>query len=186
VALLEDITERKRLEKQLQQQATTDELTSVINRRRFIDLATSEIKRATRLNHPMALALLDIDHFKHINDTYGHTIGDQALIALTRICKMNIRETDVLARIGGDEFVVLFPEATPREAGASMERVRLALTAQPVDLSGKLVPLTISVGIVGLVSGAMSLDLLLERADQALYQAKETGRNRVVTEQIPA
>jgi diguanylate cyclase (GGDEF)-like protein/PAS domain S-box-containing protein len=185
VALLEDITERKRLEEQLQQYATIDELTSVINRRRFIDLATIEIKRTVRINHPLSLAMLDIDHFKHINDTYGHAVGDQALITLTRTCQENLREIDVLARFGGDEFVVLLPETTLCEAQAGTERVRLALTAHPVDLGGKPVAMTISVGIAGLGSESMSLDALLERADKALYQAKEAGRNRVATEQIP-
>ena len=177
-----DITERKRLEAQLQQLAATDGLTGVVNRRRFMDLAADEIKRATRLSHPLALALLDLDHFKQINDTYGHATGDQALIALTSICQGSIREIDVLARFGGDEFVLLFPETTSAEAHAVMERVRLALIAQPVDVHGKLVALSISVGIAGLASAAKSLDTLIECADQALYQAKAAGRNRVVSE----
>jgi diguanylate cyclase (GGDEF)-like protein len=164
----------------LRQQATTDALTGAVNRRRFIELATGEIKRATRLGHPLALATIDIDYFKSINDTYGHSIGDQALIVLTRICLGHIREIDVLARFGGDEFVVLFPETTAGDAQAVMERVSLALTAQPVDVSGKPVVLTISVGIAGIASESMSLDTLLDHADHALYQAKEAGRNRVV------
>ena len=145
-------------------------------------LAADEIKRATRLSHPLALALLDLDHFKQINDTYGHATGDQALIALTRICQGSIREIDVLARFGGDEFVLLFPETTAGEAQTIMERVRLAVTTQSVDVNHKLVALTISVGIAGLASAAMSLDTLIECADQALYQAKAAGRNRVVSE----
>jgi diguanylate cyclase (GGDEF)-like protein/PAS domain S-box-containing protein len=181
-----DITERKRLEEQLQQQATTDGLTGIANRRRFIDLATVEIKRSVRLNHPLAMAIMDLDHFKSINDTYGHVIGDQALIALTRICQGNIREIDLLARFGGDEFVVLFPETTAGEAQAVMERLRLALNAQPIDLRGKPVALTISVGIAGLASESMSLDTLLDHADHALYQAKDAGRNRVVSGECTA
>jgi diguanylate cyclase (GGDEF)-like protein len=167
----------------LRQQATTDALTGAVNRRRFIELATGEIKRATRLGHPLAIATIDIDYFKSINDTYGHSTGDQALIALTRICQEHIREIDVLARFGGDEFVVLFPETTAGDAQAVMERVSLALTAQPVDVSGKPVVLTISVGIADMASESMSLDTLLEHADHALYQAKEAGRNRVVSEE---
>ncbi len=145
-------------------------------------LAADEIKRTTRLTHPLALALLDLDHFKSINDTYGHITGDLALIALTRICQAHIRAIDVLARFGGDEFVLLFPETTPGEAHAIMVRVRLALTAQPVDVNGKPVALTISVGIAGLASAEMLLDMLIECADQTLYQAKAVGRNRVVSE----
>jgi diguanylate cyclase (GGDEF)-like protein len=108
------------------------------------------------------------------------------LIALTRICQGNIREIDLLARFGGVEFVVLFPETTAGEAQAVMERVRLALNAQPIDLRGKPVALTISVGIAGLASESMSLDTLLDHADHALYQAKDAGRNRVVSDERTA
>ncbi len=178
-----DITERKRLEHQLHQLAATDGLTGITNRRRFMEVAAGEIKRAARLKHPLALALVDLDHFKQINDTYGHAIGDEALKALTCICRRTIREIDVQARFGGDEFVVLFPETTLDAAHAIMERVRLAVSAQSVDVNSRQVALTISVGIASLASASTSLDALIEHADQALYQAKAAGRNRVVTEQ---
>jgi diguanylate cyclase (GGDEF)-like protein/PAS domain S-box-containing protein len=179
IAQGQDITERKRLEDKLKQQATTDALTGITNRRRFMELAENEIKRGIRLKHPMAMAVIDLDHFKQINDTHGHSTGDLALIAFTQICKKNIREIDIFARFGGDEFVLLFPETARDDAYMVMERVRLALTSQPIDLGGKLVPMTLSAGIAHLTDESISLDALLEHADQALYKAKEAGRNHV-------
>ena len=182
LAFVTDITERKRLEEELQQQATTDELTGVFNRRHFINLAQEELKRAIRLKHPMTIALIDIDHFKHINDTYGHAAGDQALLSFTHICKKNFREIDVFARFGGDEFALLLPEATPAQAYDAVERIQLALAAQPIDLDGNPVSITVSAGISNLANDHESLDTLLGRADRALYRAKEAGRNRIQTE----
>jgi diguanylate cyclase (GGDEF)-like protein/PAS domain S-box-containing protein len=178
--IITDITERKRLQEELRQQATTDELTKISNRRHFIELASSEIKRAIRLKRPPAFALIDIDHFKQINDTYGHTTGDLALIEFTNICQRQIREIDVFARFGGDEFVLLFPETNKEQAYEIVERIRLALMKNPVDLDGQQVAITLSCGIASLGDEQISLDTLLNRADQALYRAKETGRNRVI------
>jgi diguanylate cyclase (GGDEF)-like protein/PAS domain S-box-containing protein len=178
--IIADSTERKRFQEELRQQATTDELTRVSNRRHFLELAHSEIKRAVRLNRPPAIALIDIDHFKQINDSFGHAAGDQALIAFTKICQKHIREIDVFARFGGDEFVLLLPETNQEQAYEVVERVRLALTTQPIDLDGKPVALTISAGISSLSGDQESTDTLLGQADQALYRAKETGRNNVV------
>jgi diguanylate cyclase (GGDEF)-like protein/PAS domain S-box-containing protein len=174
-----DITQRKRLEHELQQQAMTDELTGAFNRRHFLRVARDELKRALRLRHPLAIAVIDFDHFKQVNDTYGHAAGDQALLALTRICRENIREIDVFARFGGDEFILLLPETNDRDGYLVVERIRLALTAHPIDLAGHRVAITITAGVAGLASEDESLDTLLARADQALYQAKDAGRNRV-------
>jgi len=175
-----DITERKRLEEKLQQLASTDELTSITNRHRFLELAEAEIKRTLRINSPLALALIDIDYFKHINDEHGHIVGDHALLAFTKTCRENIREIDVFARFGGDEFVLLLPETSLDQAYDVMQRVRLSLASHPVDLGGKPVSMTISVGIASLVDKEETLDTLLERADLALYRAKEAGRNCVM------
>jgi diguanylate cyclase (GGDEF)-like protein/PAS domain S-box-containing protein len=174
-----DINERKQVEHQLKQQATTDGLTGVVNRRYFLELAAREIRRALRLKQALALALIDIDYFKHINDTYGHAVGDEALLAVTHIFQHNIREIDIFGRFGGDEFVLLLPETSLSQARLIVERLCRALTAQPVDLSGKAVPITLSVGIAGLANATDAWEALLERADRALYQAKEAGRNRV-------
>ena len=180
---MRDTTERKRLEDELQRLATTDELTGITNRRHFLTLASNELKRSVRLEKMMAIAIIDIDCFKEINDRHGHASGDQALLALRKICQKNIREIDVFARFGGDEFVLLLPETNCKQAFTIVERVRQSLSSLPIKLDGcEPVPLTISVGIACSVGKQASLDAILECADKALYRAKETGRNRVVVE----
>ncbi len=179
-AVVRDITERKRLKEELQQQASTDELTGIFNRRYFQHLVLGELKRANRLKRSLAVVLIDIDHFKHVNDTFGHAAGDQALLAFTRICRYNIREIDLFARFGGDEFALLLPEANFEQAYAVVDRIRKAVTTQPIDLDGKLVSITISSGITNLSETEETFDKLLSQADQALYRAKEAGRNKVV------
>ncbi len=178
--IIADITERKRLQEELRQQATTDELTRVSNRRHFLDLASIEIKRSVRLKRAPTVALIDIDHFKQINDTYGHAAGDQALIGFTRICQKQIREIDVFARFGGDEFVLLLPETNQDQAYDVVERIRLAIVEQPIQLESQQVAFTISSGIASLSDSMESIDTLLRQADLALYRAKETGRNKVI------
>ena len=177
-----DINERKQNEYRLKQQATTDSLTGVLNRRYFLELSTREINRALRHNHPLSLALIDIDHFKHINDFYGHVLGDEALMAVTHILQQNIREKDIFARFGGDEFVLLLPETSIDQAQLILERLCSVLTSQSVDLSGRAVPITLSVGLASLANSTDAVEMVLERADRALYQAKETGRNRICTQ----
>jgi diguanylate cyclase (GGDEF)-like protein/PAS domain S-box-containing protein len=179
-----DITERWRLREELRQQATTDDLTGIANRRHFLALAQGELKRAVRLKHPLALALIDLDHFKAINDTYGHATGDQALVNLALVCRKSIREIDVFARFGGDEFALLLPETTREQAVVVVERMRLALADRPLRQGGPAVELTVSAGITDLAGEADSLDGLLGRADRALYRAKEAGRNRVRVEPV--
>ena len=174
-----DITEHKRLQELLRQQATTDELTGCANRRQFMELARAEITRCTRLGHPLTLVLMDLDHFKQINDTYGHVAGDRILTAFVAICKTNIREIDLLARIGGDEFALLLPEVHSDRAPEIIERVTRVLKAAPVDLNGRQVTIVVSCGICGLEE-RRSLDALLGDADMALYEAKTKGRNRTV------
>jgi diguanylate cyclase (GGDEF)-like protein len=175
-----DIVESKLLQERLQRQATTDELTGVPNRRHFIDLAKRELSRAARHGQALALALMDLDHFKDINDTHGHAAGDSALVAWCRICRDTIRDIDLFARFGGDEFVLLLPDTNLGGACAVLERVRLALATQPLVQDGITVNLTISVGVAALPGTAESLNALLAEADQALYRAKEAGRNCVM------
>ena len=182
LAVKEDITERRRMEELLQLQATTDELTHLTNRRRFLELAYNEIKRANRLNHSLSIAMIDIDYFKSINDTYGHAAGDEALGIFAKICQEYIREIDILARFGGDEFAMLLPETGSHQAFTVVERIRQALASHPVMFADRPILITISSGISGLEAKDETLDMLLGRADQALYQAKEMGRNCVVVE----
>jgi two-component system cell cycle response regulator len=182
--LQDEINAHIRLEDELRHQATTDVLTGISNRRHFLALAQNEINRAQRLNHPLAIALLDIDHFKSINDVYGHAAGDQALSIFVTTCQQNLREIDVLARLGGDEFVILLPETGCDQAYTALERIRKALTAVPFDFAGQPVQITISIDIANLAHESESLDAFLGRADEALYRAKEAGRNQIVIVQV--
>ncbi len=179
-AIIRDITERKRLEIELQKQARMDGLTGAANRRYLLELANVEIKRAIRMNRPLAIALFDIDHFKFVNDSYGHAAGDHALMLLTKICTQNVREIDKFARFGGDEFALLLFETSSEQAFMVVERIRLAVMSSPFDFGGRMISLTISAGIADLSADDDTFDIILSRADNALYQAKESGRNRVV------
>ena len=179
LGLTRDISERKHYEDELRQLATTDELTGIANRRHFIELANRELKRAHRSEHPLAVALIDVDHFKHINDGHGHAAGDRALVALARTCQTVAREVDVFARVGGDEFALLLPETTCMQAAATVDRIRLALQDLPTEDAGPHASMTISAGVADL-HGTETLDELMSRADIALYRAKETGRDRTV------
>lgn len=162
--------------------STTDELTGVANRRHFLDLAGAEIKRAARLRHPVSIALIDVDEFKEINDTHGHAAGDAALQTLARTFEQHIREIDLFARFGGDEFALLLPEADVRVAREAAERVRRSLETLKMDLDGSQASITISIGVSGLEPDDGSVDTLLARADRALYRAKRTGGNRTEVE----
>lgn len=175
-----DATERKLLQQELQQRATTDPLTGVLNRQQFSHLANAEIKRSQRTGRPLAVAVLDLDHFKPVNDTYGHAMGDQALVAFTRLCRATIRTTDILARLGGDEFLLMFPETTGEQAEQLLGRIRAALAGSPIEVGDIRLDLTVSAGIASWTGPGDTLDRLVERADRALYRAKEMGRNRVV------
>ena len=174
-----EITERKHLQEKLLQQATTDELTGIFNRRQFVVMALNELRRAARFKTPVALALLDIDYFKNINDTYGHAAGDAVLQTFTQICKANLREVDVFARFGGDEFALLLPATEHQQAYAVLERIRSVIAAHPFTIQDRTIACTISVGITGTTDESADLDELLGHADQALYHAKKEGRNRV-------
>ena len=184
-SIVHDITERKHLEDQLNQLAMTDGLTGIYNRRHFIKEAQNELNRSVHVKRPLALVLFDIDHFKQINDTYGHAAGDQVLLAFTKICQENIREIDVFARYGGDEFVMLLPETSRAEAFEVAERIRMALVNSQMEFESELISLTISSGISDLNDETDSFDKLIERADQALYLAKQAGRNVVMISNEP-
>ncbi|WP_126147784.1 sensor domain-containing diguanylate cyclase [Synechococcus elongatus] len=177
-----DITEQKKLEQKLQQQATTDALTGILNRRQFITLAQAELNRIYRIQRDTSLSLviIDIDHFKTINDSYGHTVGDQVLILWTNICQQNIREVDIFARLGGDEFVLMLPETNGKQAYQVMDRIRQLVIQQSLHLPQQAIAITISVGIAVWTPEILTLDQFLERADRALYQAKQQGRDRII------
>jgi diguanylate cyclase len=156
-----------------------DHLTGTLNRRGMDDAFLRELSRADRLNAPLCVSLLDIDHFKRLNDTYGHDAGDEALIHLVRVVKEALRPSDVIARFGGEEFVIILPEAGMDEAVMVMTRVQRHLTKNFFMHDNQRLLITFSAGVAlrGAGEGAESM---ISRADKALYQAKESGRNRVV------
>lgn len=181
VALKEDVTETKRLQEELTRLAAQDPLTGIANRRHFLECAQSEIIRAGRFGTPLAVLMLDVDHFKAINDEYGHAAGDDALKALTEICGATLRETDLFGRLGGEEFGVLLPGDDLHAANEAAERLRQAIAQTRVTVGAITIGLTVSMGLALLRDGEKSIDTALSRADQALYTAKQTGRNRVVS-----
>ena len=164
-----------------------ESLTGCFNRRAFYELFPREVDRARRLGQGVAVVFLDIDHFKKINDRYGHEAGDRVLQLLSARLFGIIRETDLLFRWGGEEFVILLPHTGPGEAPALAERIRAAVAGRPfvTNESHPAVSITVSVGVVGPVAGPIDADALLARADAACYRAKEAGRNRVEAE-LPA
>jgi diguanylate cyclase (GGDEF)-like protein len=159
--------------------ATVDELTGVSNRRRFLAVLKSEAGRAVRYNRPLSLLMIDVDHFKVINDSHGHQAGDRALVQLSRTIEGSLRESDLLGRLGGEEFGVVLPEQDREEAVRVAERIRAAVAALALDLETGAWPMTVSLGVATMRGQSTDIEDLLQRADQALYQAKDLGRNRV-------
>jgi diguanylate cyclase (GGDEF)-like protein/PAS domain S-box-containing protein len=180
LVLLQDITDRQRLMRELEELARTDPLISMFNRRHFFDLARKEIERSRRSGKPVAIILIDLDHFKQINDTYGHPAGDQVLQQVAERCQAALRFEDILARYGGEEFIVLLPETEIEQAEMVAERLRNAVENRPFEQCGETVSVTISLGVAGNQSGKeASIEELLSLADSALYCSKQLGRNRV-------
>lgn len=159
--------------------ATHDELTGLVNRRRMTELMAVEQQRCMRNARPLILALLDLDHFKHINDTHGHAAGDQVLRAFAATVQATLRSTDVLARWGGEEFVLMLYDTEPASAGPLLERVRQAVQACETPTASGRLQATVSIGLAVGEPGE-TVEHILERADEALYQAKTRGRNRTV------
>ena len=174
---LED--ERQRLVEQLRDQSNTDFLTGLPNRRGFFTLAERHIPNQQRHGYPVAVALFDIDHFKQVNDGYGHVVGDAVLVEVARLCGEQSRRGDVAARYGGEEFVVLLPDTTLEGAEVVAQRLCQLLASQAVEVGGQAVRYTISAGIATMDADVSDFDALMQRADEALYAAKAGGRNRV-------
>ncbi len=176
-----------RLYNQVEQIAVTDELTGLLNRRGFLQLGEREFERAMRFKRPLAALMFDLDHFKVVNDTYGHPAGDQVLRALTACFRQNTRGIDVVGRYGGEEFVLLLPETPLPEAVQIAERLRESIAALSVpacpsngDSLVDDVHITVSIGVAVLAPGIRKLSVLIELSDQAMYRAKASGRNCVV------
>lgn len=173
----------KLLEKALQIQlmATTDDLTQVANRRYFFQQVDIEIKRAKRSGREATVLVLDIDFFKSINDTYGHDVGDMVLKTVANTCKNCVRITDILARMGGEEFAIFSPETTLEDGQILAERIRRTIEMLEIDLlDGTRVQVSISVGVAKLSCLCLDINQALKKADSALYRAKKEGRNQVV------
>ncbi|MES1981603.1 MAG: GGDEF domain-containing protein [Pseudomonadota bacterium] len=162
--------------------SNTDPMTGVSNRRHFVPLLRQEIIRSQRLHHPVSLLMLDIDHFKKINDTYGHPTGDLVICKLAEICRVTSRQIDVVARLGGEEFAILLPATGIREALVVAERVRAVVEKTSVRSLGDVdLNFTVSIGIAEQQPGDNAEEKLVEAADAMLYQAKTGGRNRVAS-----
>ncbi len=165
-------------QRKLRHMAATDPLTGLFNRRHMIDSAERELARFQRSQHPIALLLLDIDHFKAINDNHGHEVGDKVLVEVANDIKATLRNQDLIARWGGEEFLAILPDTDLEQARGIAERVRQALMQQRWCFAGKPVAVTISAGVSAFQDGD-ELKSAINRADKALYRSKENGRNRV-------
>jgi len=171
-----------RIFKEVYRLATTDSLTSIHNRAEFYRLAEQEFDRARRYIRPLSMVMLDVDHFKKVNDHYGHDLGDQVLQAIARRCRENLREIDLFGRYGGEEFLILMPETTETEAFQAAERIRASIEQLPFSIKNLSITATISLGIASLSDtfASESLNMLIQCADQAMYSAKSAGRNQCV------
>lgn len=176
-----DISDRKRMEEQLLTLTRIDALTGAYNRRYFMDRCDELFKVTKRYLRPSSILMMDLDHFKKINDTYGHHIGDQALSAFTKICQKEIRDSDVLGRLGGEEFGLMLPETNIQNAHALAERIRQSTAEILIPVADNIIRITVSIGLAEIVEFDQTLDDVLRRADGAMYLAKEQGRNRVIT-----
>jgi diguanylate cyclase (GGDEF)-like protein len=185
--LVRDITDRKRAEAVLRELAMRDGLTGLYNRREMQRMLKEEAERYIRYEQPTALIMVDIDHFKSVNDTYGHQVGDEVLRWVAYLMREMVRSVDKVARYGGEELAVILPEARAVDAYDVAERLRNAIASHPFAFTlddereeTVLIPITISAGVACLPDDADSEDTLIEAADQALYEAKAQGRNRTV------
>ncbi|HYL99597.1 MAG TPA: diguanylate cyclase [Blastocatellia bacterium] len=182
VTLLFDVTTLKNAERELEKLARTDPLTGVANRRSFFEAAAAEFARSSRHQRALTVMMIDIDHFKGINDRYGHRAGDEVLIQVAAECVENVRETDLFARYGGEEFICLLTDSDPAGALLTAERIRQVIEGRAIEVDGQTVTVTVSVGLAHLSDlDRMPLEELINRADHALYESKSDGRNRVTT-----
>lgn len=181
-----DITDRKLVETaldeyrtQLEEISVTDDLTGIANRRKGLNHLRREFQAFIERRAAFVVIIIDIDHFKRVNDTFGHTIGDVVLVQTARRIRDGIRGDDLLSRTGGEEFMVVTKDASLESATSLAERVRLAVAAEPIEADGHSIALTVSAGVTVVRSQDASIDEVISRADAAMYAAKQAGRNRV-------
>ncbi len=180
-AIERDLTEHKMLESRLEKLASTDMLTGLPNRLATMNKAAKEFARAKRYNRPLSIVMIDVDHFKSINDQYGHAAGDHVLQNVGHICSDTLRDSDVLGRIGGEEFILLLPDTPKANAEQVAERMRVRLANTIIKFSEIELTITASFGVTSFTSDDDTLEEVIERADMAMYAAKDGGRNQVQT-----
>ena len=179
VGVLRDISEQVAFEEQLRELASTDPLTGLHNRRRFESLVEREMRRAHRYSHPLVLLMFDLDHFKAINDDHGHASGDAVLRTFAACLRDGLREQDIMARVGGEEFAALLPETDAAAGTEVAERLRAAVAAATTPCGTAELRVTMSIGLTRLADHDDGYASLLARADAALYASKQQGRDRV-------
>lgn len=179
--LQQEVEERKRSQIVLEQMARTDSLTGLLNRRAFFELAEKALAVAVERHSALSIILIDVDHFKDVNDRYGHMVGDQALAVISMRLRSHLRAGDSIARYGGEEFIILLAGIDQEAAMITAERLRVAVADEPVNARNSLVPVTLSLGVASMEPNCrpQSLDHLISCADEALYDAKRSGRNTV-------
>lgn len=175
----DDISDLVQRANQLHSMANTDELTELPNRRNFMTLGKSEWDRFQRYHRPLSVLMIDIDHFKRINDSYGHDVGDAALAHVAALCRDSRRSSDAVARIGGEEFAILMPETTAEQALTVGERLLTNIADSPCKSRDHEFRVTVSIGVAQATAGMAGVHVLMKRADEALYRAKSLGRNRI-------
>ena len=180
-AIERDLTEHKLLQSRLEILAHTDSLTGLPNRQAIMNRAETEFTAARRYNRALSIVMVDVDHFKSINDQHGHATGDQVLRDVATICQDVLRGSDVIGRIGGEEFVLLLPEAEQKSAEHIAERMRARLASTKILLNDLELQVTASFGVATISSKDMTMQDMLDRADEAMYNAKHGGRNQVQT-----
>lgn len=178
--LVREVEERSRLQEALVRQATTDPLTGLNNRRQYESLFQLELTRAERKGQDLSVCILDLDHFKQINDTHGHSVGDQVLVHTAELCRNSFRTIDILGRLGGEEFVVLMADTDLETAAHVVSRFLNVLAATPIHVGDKVIHVTATAGVVERRVEEHELDELIQRADRAMYEGKSAGRNQVV------
>ena len=177
--VLRDVTERRLTTEELRRLLTTDQMTGAYNRGRFFELARHHIQRCEMTGKPLSVVMFDVDHFKAINDNFGHATGDEVLRRLVTCCHQQLGHGGILGRLGGEEFGVLLPNTDLEGARAIAERLRVAAAADLIDVGGAQTRTTVSLGCVAATRPIGGIDDLLKAADGALYEAKRAGRNRV-------
>ena len=176
--IIRDVTPYKKMEEELRRLATIDSLTGINNRRNFMNLAQKEITRSMRYKRSLSMLMLDIDFFKKVNDTYGHSAGDKVLIEFCDVSIKELRDQDIMGRLGGEEFAIALVECDTAEAVVVAERIRKAVARHKVHTGKEEIRFKVSIGVAGIWKDC-DLNSMIKRADKALYKAKESGRNQV-------